>query len=86
MRTGRIHAAQLSRSPRLQRVLAFLRERAAVGATTREIIQKADVCAVNTIIQELRENGFTIDGEWIPAGEAMAYRYRLVEVEQRQLF
>ena len=86
MRTGRIHAAQLSRSPRLQRVLAFLRERAGEGATTMEIIRQANVCAVNTIIQELRENGLLIDGEWVPAGDAMAYRYRLVEVAQRNLF
>lgn len=77
--TGKIHAARLEASPRLQRVLAFLRIRGSQGATTREIIEHADVCAVNSIIEELRENGLRIDGAYDPraASGVKAFRYRL---------
>lgn len=50
-----MHAADLSKSERLQRVdnlLADGRE-----YTTMEIVQIAGVCAVNSIIAELRHNG-----------------------------
>lgn len=76
--TGKIHAAKLESSPRLQRVLSFLRVRGAQGATTREIVQHADVCAVNSICDELRVNGFKITGEWVEVpGGGRAFRYRL---------
>lgn len=50
-----MHAARLAHSERLQRVDALL-----VGGgeySTLEIIQQAGVCAVNSIISELRNNG-----------------------------
>ena len=53
-----MHAASLERSPRLQRALDLLldgRER-----STLEIIAGAKVCAVNSVIAELREGGFSI--------------------------
>ena len=53
-----IHYANIATSPRLQRVLSALADGA--EHTTREIITKADVCAVNTVISELRSNGFDI--------------------------
>ena len=49
-------------SPRLRRVQNLLsdgRER-----TTLEIIREAQVCAVNSVIAELRENGAVIAGRW----------------------
>lgn len=50
-----MHAARLDHSERLQRVAALL---AGGGEyTTLEIIQQAGVCAVNSIIAELRANG-----------------------------
>lgn len=52
--TGRIHAARLDRSPRLQRVLHVLSDMQEY--TTRDLIEKAAVCAVNTTIVELRHN------------------------------
>jgi len=51
-------AANLSKSDRLQRVFKLLSKGGEY--TTLEIIQKAGVCAVNSIISELRENGYII--------------------------
>ena len=53
-----MHAARLSRSPRLQRVHAYLEGGA--ERSTREIVLGAEVCAVNAAIAELRENGAQI--------------------------
>ena len=75
-----MNAAQLSRSPRLQRVLAVLREAGPAGLTTREIVQRASVMAVSACVAELRENGCFIncthEGEG-PDGSAI-YRYVLL--------
>ncbi|WP_419738531.1 hypothetical protein [Ruegeria sp.] len=53
-----MHAARLSRSPRLQRLHAFLRD--GREHSTREIVTGADVCAVNAAVAELRANGAEI--------------------------
>lgn len=53
-----MHAAKLEKSNRLQRVLAVLGN--GRPKTTREIVREADVCAVNSIISELRHNGIPI--------------------------
>lgn len=71
-----MHCASLQRSPRLQRVLDLLldgRER-----STLEILSGAQVCAVNSCIAELRENGFLIhcDRDLGTAGERV-WLYRL---------
>ena len=53
-----MHAASLERSPRLRRALELLsdgRER-----STLEIIAGARVCAVNSVIAELRQGGLNI--------------------------
>jgi hypothetical protein len=52
-----VNAARLT-SPRLQRVLAALR--GGRPLTTRAIIRKAGVCAVNAIVAELRQHGAVI--------------------------
>lgn len=54
---GRIHAAPLT-SPRLQRVLALLSD--GKPRTTRDIVRKARVVAVNACVAELREHGAEI--------------------------
>lgn len=59
MTSSGLHFAHLSSSRRLQRVLAVLRD--GRPHTTREIVRRADVCAVNSIVSELRANGFAID-------------------------
>jgi hypothetical protein len=54
-----MNAANLTKSDRLQRVFNLLS--GGGEFTTLEIIQKAGVCAVNSIISELRQNGYQID-------------------------
>lgn len=54
---GPMHAAQLT-SPRLQRVLALLRD--GRPHTTRDIVRRAHVMAVNACISELRHHGAEI--------------------------
>ena len=63
---GRIHAATLEGSERLQRVAYLLSDYREY--TTRQIVKQADVCAVNTIVQELRENGLKIACRCITRG------------------
>ena len=53
-----MHAARINHSERLQRVLAVLSDGG--EHTTFEIIQSAGVCAVNSIVAELRANGYRI--------------------------
>lgn len=55
------HSARLEYSDRLIRVMDALDEAGEKGLTTRQIIRKAGVCAVNTCISELRENGLDIE-------------------------
>lgn len=50
--------AKLETSARLQRVLALLSD--AQPHSTRDIMLNAHVCAVNSCIAELRENGIDI--------------------------
>ena len=53
-----MHAATLDRSSRLQRLRAVLRDRKA--HSTRDLVRKAHICAVNSAVAELRENGMDI--------------------------
>ncbi len=53
-----LHAARLSTSERLQRVSKVLAD--GQPHTTLDLIQKAQVCAVNSIASELRRNGLPI--------------------------
>ena len=78
-----MHAAKIEDSPRLQKVLNYLRYHGV--RTTMEIIQGCQVCAVNSIIAELRANGITIDCQAIK-GQRGVYQYRLIEGEQPGLF
>lgn len=58
--SGHIKAARLD-SPRLQRVLALLAD--GRPHTTRGIVRKAHVVAVNAVIAELRQHGAIITCE-----------------------
>lgn len=53
-----MRSARLATSPRLQRVLALLQD--GQRHTTRDIVRRARVCAVNSCVAELRDNGFRI--------------------------
>ena len=55
-----MNAAPLT-SNRLQRVLKVLSDR--LPHTTRDLIRKANVCAVNSIIGEIRQNGIVVNCE-----------------------
>ena len=72
-----IHYAKLHNSPRLQRLLKFLSD--LKPHSTREIIQGANICAVNTAVDELRENGFDVVCAYIKtlADGARIYHYQL---------
>lgn len=77
-----MHSARLADSPRLQRVLAALRH-ADGELTTRQIVAEADVCAVNSCIAELRDNGIDVRcRQEIREGRRL-WLYRVVE--QREL-
>ena len=54
-----MHAANIKNSDRLKRVASVLRDRK--EHSTMDIIKAASVCAVNSIISELRANGWVID-------------------------
>lgn len=56
-----MHSASIENSSRLQRVASVLSDRK--KHTTRDIIRKASVCAVNSCIAELRDNGMQIECE-----------------------
>ena len=53
-----MHFARLSSSPRLQRVLRVLSD--GQEHSTRDLIREANVCAVNSIVAELRANGLPV--------------------------
>ena len=53
-----MHAARVGSSERLQRVLDVLRDHQ--EHSTFDLIANAAVCAVNSIVSELRANGFHI--------------------------
>ena len=73
-----IHAATME-SERLQRVLAVLTNYAPAELSTREIMRLANVCAVNSCIAELRENG--IDIECKQRGRYFYYRLVMPRVQ-----
>ena len=80
---SRMHAAKIDDSPRLQKVRDFLRRKG--SATTREISNACDVYAVNSIIAELRANGFTVACNPVK-GQRGVYSYTLHEAPQMPLF
>ena len=61
-------------TPRLERVLIVLLECGVIGATTRDIVVEADVCAVNSCVAELRTLGHKITCTMEGRG---LFRYRL---------
>lgn len=77
--TGQMHAADIDSSKRLQHVLGVLSDYAWHG--TREIRDAADVCAVNSIIAELRANDFRIETRCVGKGR---YEYRLAPRREPQ--
>jgi len=62
MKRQGMHSARLEKSPRLQRVAAYLGCKG--WRSTRDIMLHAEVCAVNSCVAELRQNGFDIEFAW----------------------
>ena len=54
-----MNAANLDKSDRLQRVLKLLKKGGEF--TTLDIVMKAHVCAVNSVVAELRQHGYNIN-------------------------
>ena len=54
-----MNAANLDKSDRLQRVLKLLKKGGEF--TTLDIVIKAHVCAVNSVVAELRQHGYNIN-------------------------
>lgn len=71
-----MHAASLT-SPRLQRVLALLSD--GREHTTRDIVRRARVMAVNACISELRVHGAQIDCQRRRHMGAWRYFYRMTK-------
>jgi len=74
-----MNCAPLS-SPRLQRVLALLRDGQA--HTTRDIVRRARVMAVNACVSELRAHGAEIECEARIKNGARRFYYRMVKEPQ----
>jgi hypothetical protein len=69
-----MNAAKLT-SKRLQRVLGLLSDRK--EHSTMDIIKRASVCAVNSIVSELRYNGIDIDCRQEVRDGVRIFYYRL---------
>jgi len=67
-----MNAAKLEKSDRLQRTARFIRK-SRRWVSTMEIIHGANVCAVNSIVSELRANGMEIPCKRV--GSAWFYRW-----------
>ena len=70
-----MHHAKLAKSKRLQRVLKLLKRGGAYSTDT--IMRRARVCAVNSAVAELRENGYRILCRCEGWGESRVFRYML---------
>lgn len=75
---GHINAARLD-SPRLQRVLALLKD--GKPHTTRDIVRKARVMAVNAAVSELRHHGaeITCVKQAAPGGNGWRFYYTMTK-------
>lgn len=73
-----MHAAPLT-SPRLQRVLAVLRD--GKPHTTRDIVRRARVMAVNACVSELRHHGaeITCVKQAAPGGHGWRFYYTMTK-------
>ena len=76
-----LHAARLDRSDRLRRVLQVLED--GQEHSTLDLVMLAGVCAVNSIVSELRANGIAIScrQDKTPGG-ARVWLYRRLKGEE----
>lgn len=72
------HAAHVASSDRLRRVLDVLSDGA--EHTTLDVMERAHVCAVNSVVDELRGNGYVITCE--RRGDRWFYRMETREARR----
>ena len=70
-----MHAARLDRSDRLRRVLDVLED--GQEHSTLDLVMLARVCAVNSIVSELRMNGCFIACRQVVENGSRVWLYRL---------
>lgn len=70
-----MNSAKLNKSDRLKRVLKILKRGGAY--TTLQLALGARVCAVNSIVSELRDNGYRISCRCFGSGEKRVFKYML---------
>jgi biotin operon repressor len=73
-----MRSARLAHSPRLQRVLALLAD--GLPHSTRQIIQEAHICAVNSAVSELRDNGIPIR-----CSKALGIYYYQIDAKKKEV-
>lgn len=84
---GKSHAARYERSPRLQKVAAFLRANRHRHVSTLEIARACNRCAAHSDIHELRENGFEIECRPRQGARGVyEYQWRGRQARQLELF
>ena len=74
-----MHYARIEHSPRLQRLLSVLRQGG--WYSTRDLVKEAEVMAISSAVDELRENGFDIQCE----RRKQYWYYRLIQPVQLEL-
>lgn len=72
-----MHAARISASPRLQRVLRVLSD--GKPHTTRDIVRRAQVMAVNACVAELRFHGAEIHCDQRRVNGARRFYYTMTK-------
>lgn len=72
-----MNAGNLMTSARLQRVYYALSD--GLEHSTRDLIWQADVCAVSTIIEELRANGCAIECRQQTTDKGRIWLYRMTQ-------
>lgn len=80
-----MRAARIAKSPRLQTLLAFLKERGNLGATSAEIHLRTGSVAPGTDVSELRANGYSVlcAFEKMTTTRRRVYRYTLLSSEEK---
>ena len=73
-----MHHARLQTSPRLRRTLKVLQQ-AHGEMTTYELSRAANICAVNSVIAELRQNGAEITCRQAVKNGQRRFYYRLTK-------
>jgi len=72
---SKMHYARLDKSPRLQAVLEYLKGGPRTTLDIIENVRDPRICAVNSVISELRANGLNIRCKELRKG---VYEYQLV--------